>query len=76
MVYTNKDFKIGDSVRIIANTNFSINKIGDIGKITKIAAKDACHVDVPGRDARQGNCTFYSEIEPYEELQNTNYEIY
>lgn len=69
-------FEEGDSVRIIANTNYSRNAVGDIGIFRKHTYEGKCYVDVPGKTTGNGNCTLISEIEPYEKSQNTNYEIY
>lgn len=58
-------FKLGDKVKVIANTNSSCNHIGDIGTITRIE-HSTCQVQVEGR-GRNGNNTYYEEIEMYVE---------
>lgn len=41
-------YKIGDKVKIIANTNFSRNKIGDIGVVIEKGFSGNCRVQVEG----------------------------
>jgi hypothetical protein len=60
IVNTHK-FEVGDIVEIIANTNASVNKIGDIGTITEIGMSGASKVTVKGRE-NSDNYSLPSEI--------------
>ncbi|MCK4500772.1 hypothetical protein KAU11_09750 [Candidatus Babeliales bacterium] len=64
-------FKVGDKVKIIANTNESRNKVGDIGIISNIGPCDV-NVEVKGRPKYKedgepscGNYTLFDEVELY-----------
>lgn len=57
-----REFRIGDTVRIIGNTNHSANRIGDIGIITHGANRNGSfQVKVEGRNS-YGNWTFVNEM--------------
>ena len=67
-------YKIGDTVKIIDNNNGSVNKIGDIGKISSKPNNNGSYrVTVVGRD-KSSNWTQPSDMV----LVNSepNYEIY
>lgn len=57
-----RGFAIGDTVRIIANTNSSCNEVGDIGTVTSRYEGGAHTVDVPGR-ATWSNWTNVEDME-------------
>lgn len=64
-------FKVGDKVKIIANTNQSRNKVGDIGIVSHIGPCDM-NVEVKNRpeynsdgDPSRGNYTPLDEAELY-----------
>ena len=63
LVKKNKpNYKVGDWVVIVANTNRSCNKIGDVGQITELSKEDG-RVQVRGKQS-VGNWSLYSEIRP------------
>ena len=66
----------GDIVVITANTNYSRNKVGDIGKVGRIK-DDVALVDVPHRPSKAseyGNWTLFSEMRPATEEEKAQYE--
>lgn len=67
----NKDFNVWDKVKIIGNTNKSLNKINDIGIIIMLDEED-CKVKVRGRNLER-NWTLYNEIEHYKEKFNPTF---
>ena len=67
-----RDTPIGTKVRLIANTNASCNKVGDIGIITEHSESNDCRVDAGRRDS--GNWSVYEELEIVSQFTD-NYEI-
>ena len=55
------DFKIDDVVKIISNECGSLNKIGDVGVVTKLIGAGA-RVEVDGRKTN-------ANIHPFDELE-------
>lgn len=59
------EYKDGDIVEIIANTNYSANEVGDIGVVEYISAERAPLVNVRGRRQGRGyNHTELSDMKP------------
>ena len=54
--------KVGDMVRIIANTNSSRNKVGDVGKVVEMN-DDIARVQVDGGPS-MSNWSRFDELEP------------
>jgi len=55
------EIKVGDIVRLIANTNQSLNKVGDIGIVTEIDSDGDFRVTVQGKKDR-GNWSVKKEV--------------
>jgi hypothetical protein len=56
------NFKVGDTVKIICNTNQSCNRVGDIGVVSKVDTDGTFKVDVEGR-GKSFNWTFSLDVE-------------
>lgn len=55
------EIKVGDIVRLIANTNLSLNKVGDVGIITEIDSDGDFRVTVQGKEDL-GNWSVKKEV--------------
>ena len=70
-------FSEGDIVVITGNTNFSRNKVGDIGKVGEVNPAGTAKVDVPSKPKTldvNGNWTKFSEMRPATEGEKAQYE--
>lgn len=61
-------FKKGDTVKIIRNSNSSVNRIGDIGIVLQDSSTHSVRVQVPGRPNSSNN-TILHEMEHYDEVE-------
>ena len=67
--------KVGDIVVITGNTNGSINKVGDIGRVGERLGSEGVRVHVPGKPSGLfgGNYTRFDEMRPATEEEKKQY---